>query len=454
MTYIAVVVETPDILIFFGRFHPLVVHLPIGFLILAIIFEWFSMTANTIRLTWLLGAISAALAATLGYLLSLGGDYNEETLSWHMWSGITLTLISFLCFFLKGVHHPRWLYLSFIGLTALLLTITGHQGGSLTHGSEYLLEYAPVSVRKLVGWPVEEERPPVTSLDSADVFLDAIMPIMRSKCTSCHNQDKRKGKLLLTSYEAMLAGGESGPAIVPGSLDSSEVFRRITLPSDHEDFMPAEGKRPLTDAQVSIIEWWIISRAPGSALIASLSPDEKITELFNGYFGLASKSLDDLYVPPVDTAIVDSLRREGFIVNRLSSRSNFLDVVLPEGASHAGDLRLLTRLKEQVAWLHLSHGNISDDDLEVIGQLTNLRRLNLSRNPVSDTGIKHLLSLLNLEYLNLYETKVTDNGVRTLTNLPSLKSLFVWQTEVTRPVMDSLLAANPKLNLVYLDPDE
>src|SRR5690606_27960341 len=126
----------------------------------------------------------------------------------------------------------------------------------------------------------------------------------------------------------------------------------------------------------------------------------------------------------------------------------------PVGASHAGDLRLLTRLKEQVAWLHLSHGNISDDDLEVIGQLTNLRRLNLRRNPVSDTGIKHLLSLLNLEYLNLYETKVTDNEVRTLTNLPSLKSLFVWQTEVTRPVMDSLLAANPKLNLVYLDPDE
>src|SRR3546814_14748540 len=75
-------------------------------------------------------------------------------------------------------------------------------------------------------------RPPVTNPDSADIFLDVIQPMVHAKCQSCHNSDKVKGELILGSYEEMLAGGESGPSIVPGDPENSELYRRITLPED------------------------------------------------------------------------------------------------------------------------------------------------------------------------------------------------------------------------------
>lgn len=458
--------EVPDIVIFIGRFHPLFVHLPIGFLLLAVIFDFtssrFLLPVKTIRFTWLLGALSAAVAAGLGYMLSLSGDYNDDTLAWHMWSGIILAILSILYYFLRGLvrlfQNPTatWSYYSLLSLILLMLLVTGHLGGSLTHGSEYLIEYAPAPIQKLVGSSSErfEERPPVTSLDSADIFADAIIPILRSKCTSCHNRDKRKGRLLLTSYDNMLAGGDDGPAIVPGSLDSSQLYRRITLPEDHKEFMPAEGKRPLTEDQLTIIEWWISNQAPPKAKIASLSPDENITKVFERYFGLGSKSLDQLIVPPADTTIVNSLRRQGFLVHRLSGSSNLLEAVLRKGATTKADFTSMPGITDQLVWLQLGESNLTDKDLEVIGTLTNLRKLNISKNAVGDEGARWLLSLVNLEYLNLYETNVSDSIVSKLVTLPALKELYLWRTKVTTPFVDSLIRKHTNVKIIYQDPVE
>ena len=61
-----------------------------------------------------------------------------------------------------------------------------------------------------------EPRKKVAVLDSADVFLDLVMPMMQSKCVGCHNEGKRKGELLLNTYENMMLGGKSDNTIVPG----------------------------------------------------------------------------------------------------------------------------------------------------------------------------------------------------------------------------------------------
>jgi len=50
----------------------------------------------------------------------------------------------------------------------------------------------------------------------------------------------------------------------------SELLRRISLPSDDEEFMPAEGKTPLTPEQVEIIRWWIAAGAPNGGTIGAL----------------------------------------------------------------------------------------------------------------------------------------------------------------------------------------
>jgi hypothetical protein len=52
-------------------------------------------------------------------------------------------------------------------------------------------------------------------------------------------------------------GGKNGAAIVAGSLNESELYKRITLDPEHEDYMPSDGKTPLTKSEVEIIQWWI-----------------------------------------------------------------------------------------------------------------------------------------------------------------------------------------------------
>ena len=93
-----------DFLLFLGRIHPLVVHLPIGFLLLAALAEFatrktkFEPIKMFTHYLWGLGAISSLFAVGVGYLLSLSGDYNPDTLFWHKWSGFFLLALSIICF--------------------------------------------------------------------------------------------------------------------------------------------------------------------------------------------------------------------------------------------------------------------------------------------------------------------------------------------------------------------
>ena len=74
----------------------------------------------------------------------------------------------------------------------------------------------------------------------------------------------------LSTYETTLVGGDTGPAISPGNAEDSELYYRITLARDHEDYMPAEGKTPLTDIETEIIRWWIDAGAPAETTLANV----------------------------------------------------------------------------------------------------------------------------------------------------------------------------------------
>ncbi|MDH5399464.1 MAG: ribonuclease inhibitor, partial [Cyclobacteriaceae bacterium] len=89
---------TPEWLLFLGRFHPIILHLPIGMLILAFLFELLSRFEKYIslsvaaRLGLLLGSITSVITALFGYFLSLEGGYDETLLFWHQWLGIIVAL--------------------------------------------------------------------------------------------------------------------------------------------------------------------------------------------------------------------------------------------------------------------------------------------------------------------------------------------------------------------------
>jgi hypothetical protein len=133
-------------------------------------------------------------------------------------------------------------------------------------------------------------RPPVASFGVADPFHDLIGPMLEDRCSSCHNEDKRQAELVLTSYEGLMSGGETGDAVVARRPQFSELYRRITLEPDDEAFMPAEGKTPLTGAQVRIILWWIEAGLPTDTTMdqVELKPDAEVEALIRSELGLVA----------------------------------------------------------------------------------------------------------------------------------------------------------------------
>ncbi len=87
-------------------------------------------------------------------------------------------------------------------------------------------------------------------------FASQVQPLLETKCLECHKPDKVKGDLLMTSREAILKGGEAGPALVAGQADKSEIIKRILLPKDHDHVMPPKGE-PLSAQQIDVLKRWV-----------------------------------------------------------------------------------------------------------------------------------------------------------------------------------------------------
>lgn len=130
-----------------GHLHPLLVHLPIGFILIAILLDVLAYRPayvhflSAVQLTLLLGFGAAAVSCGTGYLLSLSGDYAPQNLSLHQWGGWAVAGLSGVLYFFRAWilsnNAPR-IFSALLLLLGGLLLFTGHQGGSLTHGGDYL----------------------------------------------------------------------------------------------------------------------------------------------------------------------------------------------------------------------------------------------------------------------------------------------------------------------------
>src|SRR4051812_5415192 len=105
--------QPSDWILFWGHFHPLIVHLPIGFLLIAGLLELDRLTRrnsvsqHTITLILFWSAVSATMACLLGYMLSQGGGYDEETLDSHMWQGIGVAAFAWVAWAVKSENLGR-----------------------------------------------------------------------------------------------------------------------------------------------------------------------------------------------------------------------------------------------------------------------------------------------------------------------------------------------------------
>ncbi len=441
--------------LFIGRFHPVFVHLPIGFLLLAMLMEFFNSKMRSqnmdaaILFALKLGAASTVIAAGMGWLLANEGGYNESHLFWHRWLGISVGVLSFIALAVKSdiIAIPEGVYkIGLLGMVGLLMA-TGHLGGNMTHGASYLTEYLPFG-----NSPIATAQKAFNNPDSLFVYQDLIHPMLEKRCFECHNQDKDNGGLQMQTAELLSKGGDGGPVLTNGKAIDSELFKRITKDPTSKKFMPTGGKMHLGFDEVKLIGWWIDEGATFDKPISEMSIPKDVKYILENKLNvsLTKKSyVETATVVPVANTVMENLTELGFSGSPLASGNNFLDIrynKLGETPS-ASDLATLAQAKEQITWLNLANRNVSDDMLTTIGTFTNLTRLQIQQNPITDKGIAALGNLKNLESLNLYGTEITDAALSTIEQLPNLEKLFLWQTKVTPEGVESLQSKLPKLKV-------
>lgn len=451
-----------DILYFVGRFHPLVVHLPIGILIVGFALEGMAMVSpkssagwnKALEYIWLGGALTGLMSVITGWLVAGEGNHMPNSVDWHRWMGMSVLVLTFVAWAMKSRRWKvsREVYLSNLALLALSLFITGHLGGKLTHGSDYLVEYAPGVIKKWVGQDAHEFQDTFpNNPDSALVFDHLIQPILKRNCTSCHNSDERKGGLDLTTGLGIMEGGDELPAVVPGKALRSGIFQRVTLPQSHSKFMPPRG-RPLDFNEIRLLEWWIGNGASFSGPVSDSELRDDIVWILQENYGLDTHPkpfFEREVIDAIPPSVLDEIYELGFRGGMLAEGNHFVKLKAVDRELAELDWQRIRALKGHLVMLDLGDTNVDDRTLQWVGDWKNLYKLDLNNTLVTDEGLENLVVLERLEILNLYGTRVSDRGVQVLKSLPALKKIFLWGSEVTEGFVNNWRAENPSLEIIW-----
>jgi uncharacterized membrane protein len=410
-----------DWLQFLGRFHPLLVHLPIGLIVLLPLLEFAGTRRQSLReaagFVLQISLATCVLAIIFGLLLAYGSGEIGTTVTRHMRGGIVLAIELLLCLAVRRSWLTAQPRLYFTLLTAVLITLawTAHHGGSLTHGSDYLTRYMPLTLKRFVA-------PSAVSSHPNSFFARHVYTVLDTKCVTCHGTTKEQGGLRLDSYESLMAGGKDGIVIAPRNPDGSLLLKKVTLPPNDPHFMPAEGRAPLTPDEIVRIRAWVLQGA---------SPDATSIP------GIFIAEDQDEAPPPVGdySALMGEIRRmqqsqgaklvpvsanpsDGLILRTIDVASNFDDAQLAQ----------FQRFAPFIVEAELGRTAVTDAGIETVRQFTNLRALHLEGTAVTGRTLAELSSLSQLSYLNLSGTKVTSDALSPLKSMPNLRHLFLFNT--------------------------
>jgi uncharacterized membrane protein len=426
-----------------GRLHPLLVHLPIGILLLAAVFEIlacfkpYRKLGNSVPVMLLFGAVSSTLSVVTGLSLADSGAYDDRIVEIHKITGIITAIFSWIILFTRASiislfkqKRKRRVVRTFMFIPLIaLISITGHMGGTLTHGENYL-----------TGEPSQDE-PRALKLtlpenpDSAKLYADIIVPILDSRCYSCHGQVKQKGQLRLDQPKFITSGGKHGEVIDVLQPDSSELYKRLMLPLEDDHHMPPNEKPQLASAELALIRAWLAEGASYDKTLAELHDGGSVKRFVQV---LTTPSQQQRILPeqeavPANEASVAALVAQGVVVIPLSDSTHYLSASYLNARSITDDqLALLLPLKDQLLSLDLSRTSISNGAMQHIVKLHLLTHLNLQYTLIADAGLKGIASLNHLQTINLVGTNITDAGLDELSQIKSLQRVYCYGTGVTK----------------------
>ena len=420
-----------EIVKYLGNFHPVVLHLPIGaFLFTLLLFAYQKFTNIKLTIPIRLGLIfsftSAIVSSILGYILQFYGEYDNSLVNFHMWLAVLTTLLIGLIYFLhKKNEDNKYIAHSFVS-AVIFMTVTGHYGGSITHGKDYL---------KL---PEINQTVRFVSYDSIHVYNDVVSSIIDSKCVKCHNMSKSKGGLMLTSEGEMIKGGENGKIFLSNNSSDSKLYTYLNLPLNDKMHMPPDGNSQLTENEKNIIKMWIDSGAQFDGF-TKIVDDDYSNEILN-YLPPLVASVD----PPSKNSLI-KLIENNFRIERISIESNFIDLKYDGKSFGSKQFNLLLKVSENIQRLDLSNIDFSMINSTKLKKLKNLKYLNLTNTNFNSEDLYFIPETVQI--LILSKNNIEPENLLEISSRPQLKKVFAYNTVSDHELKKSL--ADQSNNKIY-----
>ena len=302
-----------------------------------------------------------------------------------------------MCWLLRAhtVERVGLLYAIALALAVGLVAWTGYRGGQLSLGEDHLTEHMPEGLRRVLGLP----NAGLSASTDANTFYGArVQPIFTSRCITCHGPSKHRANLRLDSYGSLMRGGKDGPVVRAGNVQGSDLFRRITLPPGHDDFMPKEATRPLSVDQVKLIELWIGAGASDTLPVAAIK---------DAPGGSASPAVAEVTFEAIDadavtrmragiTPAVAQLQKQFPNILDYESRGSanlFLNASILGAKFGDSDFAAFAPVAEHITVADFSRTAITDRSVIAIAAMKHLRVLRLMNAGITDATLEGLGAL-------------------------------------------------------------
>ena len=417
-----------DLLILLGRFHPLIIHLPIGFIVLGVLIELnknnLKWSKEALQFIFFWASITGIFSIITGYLQYQKEGYLWETIQGHLIAGILTVILSFIFYlYLKRnlvFESIKTRFFTFGHI--LLLTITGHLGGNITHGEDHLKE----PFNNLVGISSSIEENTIRFYDDfaeKPVFTSLIQPLLDDKCVKCHNDKKSKGGLKMHTIESLKQGGKNGYVLNFDKPELSEILIRIHLPEQEKKHMPPSSGKQFSREEINVISQWINQGSSFSQKLNEFKIDDNLVR----YFFTAEKPFyPKKNLPQPDGQIIKNIQSKNILILPINKGANFFSIST------------------------INFPDFKDKNLSFLEKIKNdIVNLDLSNSKVTDSIFSNLKSYSNLTVLKLSNTKITGNSINQLSLLPNLKRLYLVNTSFQEKFIGDLLQFK-NLENVYL----
>lgn len=299
-------------------------------------------------------------------------------------------------------------------------------------------------------------------LQAAVDFQKQILPILEKRCLECHKAPfeengrikKPKADLRLDAAWAILKGGETGPALVPGDLKKSYMYEVVTLPEDDDMFMPPKGG-PMSKDELALLKEWIETGADFGGWTGNMEGAPKEVATTKATVSQVRKH-EELYtalekdLKPAPSDALEKAKAAGAQVSPLKVEGALLRADFLTGVTKCNDenITALEGLKDHIARLDLGRTAISDAALATLATFPRLVLLDLRQTQITDAGLQHLSKHGRLQSLNLFGTAITDAGLQHLATISSLKQVYLFQTKATPAGIKKLSDAIPGVKII------